>query len=197
MVPRIFLIRHGETEWSLTGRHTSRTDLPLTEKGERDAVALGETLRAVDFGLVLSSPALRARRTCELAGLSTPAEIVPDLVEWQYGEDEGRRTADIVLERPGWDLFRDGCPGGESPDQVSDRVDRVLARLRAQPGNVAVFSHGHLGHVLAARWIELPVLQARHFSVAPASVGVLGLARGESGPPVIALWNATPWRPLA
>jgi broad specificity phosphatase PhoE len=196
MASRIFVIRHGETEWSLTGRHTSRTDLALTEKGERDAVELGAQLRRVDFSLVLSSPSLRARRTCELAGLPKPPEIDPDLVEWQYGEYEGRRTAEIVRERPGWDLFRDGAPGGESPDQVAVRVDRALGRLRNRPGDVAVFCHGHLAHVLAARWIELPVLQSRHFSVAPASVGVLALARGESGPPVIALWNSRPWRPL-
>jgi len=123
--------------------------------------------------------------------------VTDDLAEWGYGDYEGRRTADIVRERPGWDLFRDGCPGGESPAQVSDRVDRVLARLRTQAGDVAVFAHGHFTHVMAARWIGLPVLLAKHFSVAAASVGVLSLARGESGPPVIALWNSRPWRPLS
>lgn len=196
MATRIFIIRHGETEWSLAGRHTSRTDLPLTERGERDARALGAELRSVDFSLVLTSPALRARRTCELARLPRSAEVSPDLVEWSYGEYEGRRTADIVQERPGWDLFRDGCPGGESPAEVSDRVDRVLARLRARNGDVAVFAHGHFTHVMAARWIGLPVLSAKHFSVGAASVGVLGLARGGAGAPVIALWNARPGRPL-
>lgn len=196
MASRIFLIRHGETEWSLAGRHTSRTDLPLTERGERDARALGAELRSVDFSLVLTSPAQRARRTCELAALPRSAEVTPDLVEWGYGEYEGRRTADIVRERPGWDLFRDGCPGGESPAQVSDRVDRVLERLKARTGDVAVFAHGHFTHVMGARWIGLPVFQAKHFSVGAASVGVLRLARGESGPPVIGLWNARPGRPL-
>lgn len=197
MASRIFLIRHGETEWSLSGRHTSRTDLPLTENGERDARALGAALRGADFARVLTSPALRARRTCELAGLPRAAEISADLREWDYGEYEGRRSDDIVRERPDWDLFRDGCPGGETPAQVSDRVDRVLSRARAQDGNVALFSHGHLAHVMAARWLGLPVLQARHFSVAAASVSILGLARGDSGDPVLALWNARPGRPLA
>ncbi|HXT01106.1 MAG TPA: histidine phosphatase family protein [Elusimicrobiota bacterium] len=197
MPSRVFIIRHGETEWSLSGRHTSRTDLPLTEAGERDARAVGAELRSVEFRLVLSSPALRARRTCELAGPTRASEIEPALVEWGYGEYEGRTTAEIVRERPDWDLFRDGCPGGETPAQVSGRVDRVLARARAQGGNVALFTHGHLAHVMAARWIGLPVLQARHFSVAAASVSILGLARGDSGAPVIALWNSRPGRPPA
>jgi broad specificity phosphatase PhoE len=196
MASRIFLVRHGETEWSLSGRHTSRTDIPLTERGERDASALGAELRAVDFGLVLSSPARRARRTRELAGPPGAAEIEPDLVEWGYGEYEGRRTAEIVQERPDWDLFRDGCPGGETPAQVSDRADRLLARLRTRAGNVALFSHGHFGHVLAARWIGLPVLEARRFPLDAASVSILGLERGDSGAPVLALWNSRPWRRL-
>jgi probable phosphoglycerate mutase len=196
MANLIFLIRHGETEWSLSGRHTSRTDLPLLERGETDARSVGEALRSVEFALVLTSPALRARRTCELAGLRRPAEIEPNLAEWFYGDYEGRRSAEIVRERPDWDLFRDGCPGGETPGQVSARVDRVLARARGVDGNVALFSHGHLAHAAGARWIGLPVLQARHFSVAPASVSVLGLARGDSGDPVLSLWNARPGRPL-
>lgn len=193
MASRIFLVRHGETAWSLAGRHTSRTDLPLTERGERDASALGAELRAVDFGLVLSSPARRARRTCELAGLPRTAEIEPGLAEWDYGEYEGRRTSEIVEERPGWDLFRDGCPGGETPVQVSDRADRFLAGLRARAGDVAAFSHGHFGRVLAARWIGLAVLEARHFPLDSASVSILGLERGDSGVPVLALWNSRPW----
>jgi probable phosphoglycerate mutase len=197
MESRIFLIRHGETEWSLAGRHTSRTDLPLTEKGERDARSVGEALRGIAFERVLTSPALRARRTCELAGLPRAPEIDPALVEWQYGDYEGRRTSEIAAERPGWDLFRDGCPGGESPAQMSDRVDGVIARLRAADGNVAVFAHGHFSHVLGTRWIGQSVENARHFSVGSASVGILGLARGESGPPAILLWNARPGRPLA
>ena len=197
MPPRIYVVRHGETEWSLAGRHTSRTDLPLTGKGERDARSVGEALRGIDFSLVLSSPALRARRTCELAGLPKAPESDPGLVEWQYGEYEGRRTAEIVRERPDWDLFRDGCPGGESAAQMSDRVDGVVARLRKADGNVAVFAHGHFAHVLGTRWIGLSILSARHFSVGAASVGILGLARGESGPPAILLWNARPGRPLA
>lgn len=187
MASRIYLIRHGETAWSLSGRHTGRTDVPLTARGEQEARALAPELSAVAFDLVLASPAQRARRTCELALPASTASIEPDLAEWDYGDDEGRRTAEILQERPDWNLFRDGCPGGESPAQASDRADRLLARLRAREGTVALFSHGHFGRALAARWIGLPVLEARGFLLSTASLSVLGFERSA---PVIALWNS-------
>jgi broad specificity phosphatase PhoE len=190
MASRIYLVRHGETSWSLSGRHTGRTDIPLTANGEAQARALGPRLRAVDFGLVLTSPAGRARRTCELAGLPRAAEIEPDLAEWDYGDYEGRLSAEILKERPGWDLFRDGCPHGETPEQISSRADRLLERLRPQDGIVAVFSHGHFGRVLAARWIGVPVLDAQRFLLDPASLSILGLEHDKPSAPVIALWNS-------
>ncbi len=140
MDSRVFLVRHGETDWSKSGRHTSRTDISLNDEGERDARALGARLRAIAFSRILTSPRLRARRTCELAGLPRPAAVDPDLAEWDYGDYEKLRTSEILTERPGWNLFRDGCPGGESPDQVSDRADRLSARLGTLEGTVAAFS---------------------------------------------------------
>ena len=163
MLPRIYLIRHGETEWSLSGQHTGRTDIPLTARGEDEARELGQRLRDIQFARVLTSPRQRARRTCELAGLGPVAEIEPDLAEWDYGDYEGQRSADIRKARPDWNLFRDGCPRGEMPAQISDRADRLIARLRVLDGNVALFSHGHFGRVLAARWIGLPVSEGQHF----------------------------------
>jgi broad specificity phosphatase PhoE len=166
-LPVIHLARHGETAWSLSGQHTSRTDLPLTERGERNARALGQRLRGLEFAKVYTSPLQRAARTCELAGFGTSAEIDPDLVEWDYGQYEGRRTAEIHAERPDWQLFRDGCPGGESPDQIGARADRVVERVRAVNGDVLLFSSGHFLRVLAARWARSrrggrPVLPADH-----------------------------------
>jgi broad specificity phosphatase PhoE len=186
---RLYLIRHGETAWSLSGQHTSRTDLPLTEQGEQDVRELAQRLAVVTFNRVFTSPRLRARRTCELAGLSPGAEIEPDLTEWDYGDYEAQRTVDIRKARPDWNLFRDGCPGGESPAQVSERADRVLGRLRALEGNVALFSHGHFGRVLAARWIGLPVGQAQHFLLSPASLSILGYEHNLAAEPAIFLWN--------
>ena len=174
MALRLYLIRHGETEWSLSGRHTGRTDIPLTEQGEQDARKLGERLRAVTFAAVLTSPRTRARRTCELARLTPVAEIEPDLAEWDYGDYEGQLSVDIRKGRPDWNLFRDGCPRGEMPAQVSDRADRLIARLRALDGNVALFSHGHFGRVLAVRWIGLPVIDGQHFLLGTASLSILG-----------------------
>src|SRR5580693_8786728 len=145
MPPRMILIRHGETEWSLSGQHTGRTDIPLTEQGEQDARKLGERLRGLDFSRVFTSPRVRAQRTCELVGLIPDAEIEPDLAEWDYGDYEGKRSSDISQVRPDWNLFRDGCPNGESPGQISDRADRLIARLRTLEGNVVLFSHGHFG----------------------------------------------------
>lgn len=190
ILARIYLIRHGETAWSLSGQHTGQSDIPLTERGERDVRGLAKPLRAVRFSGVLSSPLLRARRTCELAALEPAADLDPDLAEWDYGDYEGQRSADIHKERPDWNLFRDGCPRGESPVQVSERADRVIARLRAREGNVAVFSHGHFGRVLAARWIGLPVGQARHFLLGTASLGILGYEHNLPETPAIVLWNA-------
>lgn len=191
-VVRVYLIRHGETEWSLSGQHTGRSDIPLTRHGEDQARALRPYLRDISFSHVMTSPRQRAGRTCELAGLGAAAEIEQDLAEWDYGDYEGRRTADIHRERPGWVVFRDGCPGGETPALVADRADRVIARLGSMQGNIAVFSHGQFGGVLAARWIGLAVIDARHFSEGPASVGVLSYNPDHPDVAVIALWNAGP-----
>src|SRR5437870_5823334 len=156
-LPIVYLARHGETAWSLSGQHTGLTDLPLTERGERNARALGERLRGLKFAKEFTSPLQRAARTCELAGFGKVAEVDPDLVEWNYGEYEGRRSAEILAERPNWQLFRDGCPGGETPDQVGTRADRIISKVRAlaspdspTPGNVLLFSSGHFLRVLAA-----------------------------------------------
>lgn len=185
---RLYLVRHGETAWSLSGQHTGRTDIPLTEQGEYDARKLAERLRAVRFSHVFASPLQRARRTCELAGLV--AEIEPDLAEWDYGDYEGQRPGDIRKGRPGWNVFRDGCPGGESPAQVTERADRLIARLRALQGDIAIFSHGHFGRVLAARWIGLRIRQAQHFLLKPASLSILGYEHNLAEMPAIVLWNA-------
>lgn len=190
MLSRLYLIRHGETAWSLSGQHTGRTDVPLTKQGEQDARKLAEPLRAVRFSRVFTSPRQRARRTCELVGLGAVAELEPDLAEWDYGDYEGQRSVDIRKGRPDWNLFQDGCPRGETPVQVSDRADRVIARLRALEGNIAIFSHGHFGRVLAARWIGLPVRQAQHFLLSTASLSILGYEHNLAEEPAIVLWNA-------
>ncbi len=158
----LYLVRHGQTEWSLSGQHTGSTDIALTAHGEDEARALIPCLRQVKFDLVLSSPLERARRTCELVGLGQEAEIEPDLAEWDYGDYEGKLSADIRQVRPGWNVFRDGCPNGEMPDDIKERADRLIARLAPMHGNVALFSHGQFGPSLAARWIGLPVAEARH-----------------------------------
>jgi broad specificity phosphatase PhoE len=191
MPPRLYLIRHGETEWSFSGRHTSRTDIPLTEQGEQDARKLGERLRAASFRRVFTSPMQRARQTCALAELTPVSEIEPDLAEWDYGDYEGLRSGEIRQTRPDWNLFRDGCPGGEMPAQVSDRADRLIARLRTLDGNVAVFSHGHFGCVLAVRWIGLPVIEGQKFVLGTTSLSILGCEPKRSDVPVIALWNSS------
>ena len=187
---RLYLIRHGETAWSLSGQHTGRTDIPLTPQGEERVRALAERLQAVTFSRVFTSPRQRARRTCDLVGLGAVAEIEPDLAEWDYGDYEGQRSVEIRKHRPDWNLFRDGCPHGESPASVSDRADRLIARLGTLQGNVAVFSHGHFGRVLAVRWIGLPVGHALHFLLGTASVSVLEDEENSANAAAIVLWNA-------
>jgi broad specificity phosphatase PhoE len=187
---RLYLVRHGETEWSLSGRHTGRTDIPLTARGEDEALQLAQRLRGIQFAHVLTSPRQRARQTCGLVGLGSAAEIVPELAEWDYGDYEGQRSVDIRNKRADWTLFRDGCPHGEMPAQVSDRADRLIAHLRAMDGNVALFSHGHFLCVLAARWVGLPLVEAQHFSLGTASLSILGHDSHHSEVAVIALWNA-------
>ena len=189
---KIYFIRHGETQWSLSGRHTGRTEMPLTPHGEQQARELGERLRTLAFSQVLTSPRQRARQTCELAGLVPPAEIEPDLSEWDYGDYEGLTTAQIRTQRPEWNVSRDGCPGGEMPAQVSDRVDRVIARLATKEGKIAIFSHGQFGCAFVARWIGLPVTEGQHFSLDPASVNILSNNPGHPEVPVIVLLNSSP-----
>jgi broad specificity phosphatase PhoE len=189
-LPVIHLARHGETAWSLSGQHTGRTDLPLTERGERNARALGQRLRGLDLAKVYTSPLQRAARTCELAGFGTSAEIDPDLVEWDYGQYEGCRTAEIHAERPDWQLFRDGCPGGESPGQIGARADRVVGRVRAIKGDVLVFSSGHFLRVLAARWLGLDASGGRYLLLSTASLSALGYEHNLAAP-AIQLWNET------
>ena len=185
---RCLLIRHGQTGWSLDGRHTGRTDLPLTPEGEAQSRALGPKLVAYQFTAVLCSPLLRARRTCELAGLGGRAVIDPDLREWAYGAYEGLTTEEIRSERPGWDLFVDGAPGGETAADVGWRADRVMARIRGMTGAVACVAHAHVLRVLAARWVGLDPAGGRYLVLAPASVSELGWERDQ---PVISGWNRT------
>lgn len=187
---QLYFIRHGETEWSLSGQHTGRTDLALTTHGEEEARELGPRLRAIQFCRVLTSPLLRARRTCELAGLAPAADIEPDLAEWDYGDYEGMRSIDIRHKHPGWNVFRDGCPSGETPEAIRGRADRLIGRLGALRGNVALFSHGQFGCVLAARWIGLPVLAGQHFTLRPVSLSILGHEESHPAVRVIALWNS-------
>lgn len=189
-LPVIYLARHGETEWSLTGQHTGLTDLPLTGRGEENARALGERLMGVKFAKVFTSPLQRAVRTCELAGFGAVAEVDRDLVEWNYGQYEGLRTAEIHAKRPDWQLLRDGCPGGESPDQVGARADCVLSRARAVAADVLLFSSGHFLRVLAARWLGLEPAAGRYLLLSTASLSALGYEHNLSQP-VIRLWNDT------
>ena len=184
----VYLARHGETAWSLTGQHTGLTDLPLTDQGERNARRLGDRLADLTFEKILTSPLRRARQTCELAGFEKAAELSSDLVEWNYGDYEGLRTPDILSKRPNWELFRDGCPGGESPGQVAQRAEAVVSRLRAISGNVLLFSSGHFLRVLATRWLELSPATARFLMLDTASLSVLGYEHVPSRP-VIRLWN--------
>ena len=185
-----YLARHGETAWTVTGQHTSRTDLPLTERGEGNARRLGERLSGLTFAKVFTSPQQRARRTCELAGFGSVAQIDNDLVEWDYGDYEGRLTVDILKERPDWLLFRDGCPGGESPQQVAARADRVVSRVRAVAGDVLLFSSGHFLRMVAARWIGLEPVHGESLMLGTASLSAVGYENSMLRP-AIRLWNDT------
>jgi broad specificity phosphatase PhoE len=189
-LPVIYLARHGETAWSLSGQHTGRTDQPLTERGQRNACRLGERLKGLAFIEVLTSPLQRAARTCELAGFGAVAKVDRDLLEWDYGQYEGRRTAEIHRERPEWQLFRDGSPGGETPEQIGARADLVVNRVRRIQGNVLLFSSGHFLRVLAARWLGLEPGSGRYFLLDTASLSALGYEHSPSEP-VIGLWNDT------
>ena len=190
ILPVLYLARHGETAWSLSGQHTGLTELPLTERGERNARNLGPRLAGLTFAKVFTSPLQRATRTCELAGFAAAAEVDRDLVEWDYGDYEGLRTAEIHDKRPEWKLFRDGCPGGESPDQIGARADRVVGRVCAVKGDVLIFSSGHFLRVLAARWLGLEPVNGRLFMLKTASLSALGY-ENELSQPVISLWDDT------
>jgi len=187
-VQRVYLVRHGETAWSLSGQHTGTTDLALTEHGEEAAKRLAEPLSRVTFARVLTSPMRRARRTCELAGLGAQAIVDSDLMEWNYGDYEGLTTAQIRARAPGWIVFRDGCPGGESPEAIGARVDRLIVRVRSTDGDVALFAHGHVFRVLAARWLGLPVIVGRHLLLDTATLSILGYDREV---PAVKRWNVS------
>lgn len=186
---RIVLVRHGETAWSVSGRHTGRTDVALTDAGREHARALGRYFAGRRFAQVMTSPLSRAAETCRLAGLGDQADVDNDLREWDYGSYEGRRTADIRMTRPGWDLWVDGVPDGETVEEVGQRADSVIERARAADGDVALFAHGHVLRVLGARWIELPPAGGRHLALTTAAVSVLGWERET---PVVDCWNLTP-----
>ncbi len=186
--PEIFLIRHGETTWSLSGQHTSFTDIGLTENGKQQATRIKKKLVLKTFSKVFCSPSRRAKETCQLCGLLDKAEILDDLSEWNYGHYEGLKTAEIREQNPDWLLFRDGAPGGESPEEVTMRADRVIQKIVAIHNNVAIFSSGHFSRVLAARWIDLRAERGKNFFLAPAALSVLGWEREV---PVIKLWNDT------
>jgi probable phosphoglycerate mutase len=183
---RAILIRHGETEWTLSGQHTGTTDIPLTEKGRAAARLLAPLAVQASITLVLTSPLLRARETCELAGLGAHAQVDADLLEWNYGEYEGLTLKEIQARDPRWLLFRDGCPGGETPDQVAARVDRAIARIRSVSGDVVLFAHGHVFRVFAARWLGLPPGAGTGFLLDPATISVLSHYRGI---PALKVWN--------
>lgn len=186
--PKIYLARHGETAWSISGQHTGRSDIPLTDQGERNARSLGARLKGVNFVKVFTSPLQRAKRTCELAGFGDVAIIDPDLMEWGYGEFEGKRTVEIHQEHPDWNLFRDGCPSGETLDDISARADRVMGRIRACDGDVLIFTHEDILRILAVRWVGLSAIEAQHFVLITASLSILGYDHG-LWQPVIRLWN--------
>jgi probable phosphoglycerate mutase len=187
-LPRLFLIRHGNTNWSDSGEHTGRTDIPLNAAGEQHAVLLGSRLNREYFTRIFESPLMRVRRTCELAGFAGRGEVDPDLTEWNYGTYEGRLTVDVHRERPGWYLYRDGAPGGESPEEVAIRADRFIQRVRPMQGDVAAFSSGQIIRVIAARWLGLSPMNAGFFYTQTASINILGYEHDQSHP-VVRLWN--------
>jgi probable phosphoglycerate mutase len=191
---KVCLVRHGETAWSLTGQHTGMTDLGLTARGEDEARALAPRLRELAFTQVLVSPRLRARQTCELAGCAAASRLEPDLAEWDYGRCEGLRSADIRLHEPDWNIWRDGCPGGESAADVSARADRLIARLGTMNCTVALFTHGQFGTALAVRWIGLPLIEGQHFTLHTASVSLLGTDPHHPERRNLQLWNELPGR---
>ena len=197
MTLRLFFMRHGETEWSLSGQYSGRADVALTEHGEHEARHFGTRICSVAFDHVLTSPLQRARQTCEFAGLSQHAEIDTDLVEWDNGDYEGRTPAEIQASRPGWNLFRDGCPDGETPAQISARADRLVNRLTELDGNVAIFSHSHLGRVLAARWIGVSIEHAQQFLLNTASLSIFCYEHDRRDQPAIELWNSTSFQRCA
>ncbi len=188
-LPRLFLVRHGATAWSDSGQHTGRTDVPLNEKGRERARQLGPSLQRYSFAGVFTSPLQRASTTCALAGFGGAATVDPDLLEWDYGRYEGKLTQEILKERPGWEIFRDGCPEGESPQEVAARADRFIAKARGVEGDVLAFSSAHIIRMIAARWLGLPPGAGRFFFCRPASVGVLAFEHGDRDEPIIALWN--------
>lgn len=185
----LHLFRHGETEWSITGQHTGQTDLPLTAQGEEEARNLGKTLNQISFSQVLTSPLERARMTCELVDLEPAVEIDEDLSEWDYGDYEGKTSTEILKHRMDWNVFQDGCPHGESPEQITERADRLIARLRMLDGDVAIFTHGHFGSALAARWIGLALAAGQHFPLGTASHSILGYDSHHPKISVLEQWN--------
>jgi probable phosphoglycerate mutase len=189
--PVVYLARHGETAWTISRQHTGATDLPLTAQGEVEARRLADRLEGLAFAGVLTSPLQRAVRTCELAGFGSAAQVEPDLIEWNYGAYEGLTSVEVHAERPDWQLFRDGCPGGESPDQVGTRADRVARRVRAMGGDVLLFSSGHFLRVFAARWLGLEPQAGRYFLLGTASLSAVGYEHDRSEP-AIRLWNEIP-----
>ena len=188
-LPRLFLARHGDTAWTDSRQRTGRTDLPLNEHGEKHARQLADRLQRFPFARVFTSPLQRASKTCALAGFGQVAQVDPDLVEWDYGRFEGKLTRHILKERPGWEMFRDGCPGGESPEDVAARADRFIARVRGIDGDVLAFSSAHIIRMIAARWLGLPPGAGLFFFCRPASVGVLGFEHNNREEPIIGLWN--------
>lgn len=184
---QIFLIRHGETEWSLNGKHTGKTDIPLTENGQKMAQQIQSFFKEKEIALTLTSPLKRARMTCELAGFGNTAKIDQDLLEWNYGEFEGLTSKEIQANFPDWNLFENGCPGGESPEQVKRRVDRVIEKIRDVNGNVILFAHGHILRTFAVRWLNLPISEGNHFILDPATLCVMTYSKNE---PAMKVWNA-------
>jgi probable phosphoglycerate mutase len=186
---KLYLVRHGDTAWTESHQHTGRTDLPLNERGEEHARLVATALPQISFVQVFTSPLQRASRTCELAGFGAVAVKAPDLLEWDYGQFEGKTTPDILKQKPGWELYRDGCPGGESPDDVAARADQFIARARGIGGPVLAFSSGHIMRMIAARWLGLPPAAGRCFVCDPGSLNELGFEHNSPDQPVVCLWN--------